>query len=183
MYLSPAIAVTDDHKETPNAGGVGAIMTILAWILVLGLLGAFFSGWMEKLNNPNQQVRAQLHADGVREVVLRQNRAGHYVANGTINGHPVTFLLDTGATAVSVPVRVATPLGLKRGAPMRATTANGTVTTYATRLDEVQLGNIALENVRASINPHMQGDEVLLGMSFLRKLEFTQRDRELTIRQ
>jgi aspartyl protease family protein len=183
VYLSPAIAVTDSDKEAPNAGGVGAIMTILAWILVLGLLGAFFSGWMEKLNNPNQQVRTELHADGVREVVLRQNRAGHYVANGTINGHPVTFLLDTGATSVSVPARVATPLGLKRGAPLRATTANGTVTTYATRLDEVQLGNIALENVRADINPHMQGDEVLLGMSFLRKLEFTQRNRELTIRQ
>ena len=128
-------------------------------------------------------MRAGLSADGVREVVLRQNRAGHYVASGGINGQPVTFLLDTGATSVSIPASVAGRLGLKRGAAMRAHTANGTVTTYATRLDEVRLGNISLENVRADINPHMLGDEVLLGMSFLRKLEFTQRDRELTIRQ
>lgn len=175
--------MTDPDTHSPNSGRVGAIMTVLAWLVVLGLLGAFFGGWMEKLDNPNQKVVSALRADGVREVVLQQNRAGHYVANGAINGHRVTFLLDTGATSVSVPASIAGPLGLKRGAPLRANTANGTVTTYATRLDEVQLGNISLENVRADINPHMQGTEVLLGMSFLRKLEFTQRGRELTIRQ
>ena len=158
-------------------------MTVLAWIVVLGLLGAFFGGWMEKLNNPNQRIATQLSADGVREVVLRQNRAGHYVATGAINGDPVTFLLDTGATSVSVPAGVARRLGLRRGTPLRANTANGVITTYSTRLDQVRLGDIALNNVRADINPHMQGKEVLLGMSFLRKLEFTQRDRELTIRQ
>ena len=134
-------------------------MTVLAWLVVLGLLSAFFSGWLDELNNPNQQVRSE------------------------INGHPVTFLLDTGATSVSVPASVARRLGLKSGAPLRANTANGTITTYATRLDDVRLGNIQLENVRADINPHMQSEEVLLGMTFLRKLEFTQRDRELTIRQ
>ena len=181
--MSPDPTVTDFDQATSHSGRIGAVMTVLAWIVVLGLLGVFFSGWLEKLDNPNQQVRAELSADGVREVVLRQNRAGHYVASGAINGQPVTFLLDTGATSVSVPASVAGPLGLKRGAPMRATTANGTITTYATRLDQVRLGNISLDNVRADINPHMLGNEVLLGMSFLRKLEFTQRDRELTIRQ
>lgn len=158
-------------------------MTVLAWIVVLGLLSAFFGGWMEKLNNPNQKVQTELRDDGVREVVLRQNRAGHYVANGAINGEPVTFLLDTGATSVSVPAAIAKRLGLRRGAPMRANTANGAITTYATRLDQVRLGGIELNNVRADINPRMRSDEVLLGMSFLRKLEFTQRDRQLTIRQ
>lgn len=158
-------------------------MTVLAWIVVLGLLSALFTGWMEKLNNPNQQVTTVLRTDGVREVVLEQNRAGHYVASGTINGSPVTFLLDTGATSVSVPARVADRLGLERGVPLRANTANGVITTYATRLDRVRLGDIELANVRADINPHMRSGEVLLGMSFLRQLEFTQRDRELTIRQ
>lgn len=175
--------MNEPESSASNAGRVGALMAVLAWVVVLSLLGLFFSGWMDKLNNPNQQVRTQLSAGGVREVVLEQNRAGHYVASGTINGHPVTFLLDTGATSVSVPAGIARTLGLKRGAPLRASTANGTITTYATRLDEVRLGNIVLENIRADINPRMHGDEVLLGMSFLRKLEFTQRGRELTIRQ
>jgi aspartyl protease family protein len=182
--LTPATAiVTDPRTTTENSGRIGAVMTVLAWIVVLGLLTALFNGWMEKLDNPNQQVRTELRADGVREVVLRQNRAGHYVANGDINGQRVTFLLDTGATSVSVPASVAERLGLKRGAPLRANTANGVVTTYSTRLDQVRLGDIELNNVRADINPHMRSDDVLLGMSFLRKLEFTQRDRELTIRQ
>ena len=172
-----------EPDTTSNSDRIGVVMTVLAWLVVLGLLGAFFSGWMDKLNNPNQQVRTELRADGVREVVLRQNRAGHYLASGTINGHPVTFLLDTGATSVSVPASIASRMGLKRGAPLRANTANGVITTYATRLDQVRLGDIALNNVRADINPHMRGKDVLLGMSFLRKLEFTQRNRELTIRQ
>jgi aspartyl protease family protein len=175
--------VSESNYTAPTSGRVGAIMTVLAWIVVLGLLSAFFSGWLEQRDNPNQQVRTQLNSEGVREVVLEQNRAGHYVANGAINGEAVTFLLDTGATSVSVPGGLAAELGLKRGAPLRAKTANGTITTYATRLDEVQLGSIAIENIRADINPRMRGKEVLLGMSFLRKLEFTQRDRTLTIRQ
>ena len=175
--------MTDPRTSSDNSGRIGVVMTVLAWIVVLGLLGAFFSGWMDELNNPNQQVRTELRADGVREVILRQNRAGHYVATGAINGEKVTFLLDTGATSVSVPAKVASRLGLKRGAPLRANTANGVVTTYSTRLDEVRLGDIELNDVRADINPHMRSDDVLLGMSFLRKLEFTQRDRELTIRQ
>ena len=179
----PSVIVTDPDSNPASSDRIGVVMTVLAWLVVLGLLSAFFSGWLDELDNPNQQVRSQIRDGGVREVVLRQNRAGHYVANGAINGHPVTFLLDTGATSVSVPASVARRLSLKSGAPVRMQTANGTITTYTTRLDEVRLGNIQLENVRAHINPHMRSDEVLLGMSFLRKLEFTQRNRELTIRQ
>lgn len=175
--------MTDSGPPTHNAGRVGLVMTVAAWVLVLGLLAAFFSGWMDALNNPNQQVRSELRSDGVREVTLEQNRAGHYVANGTINDQSVTFLLDTGATSVSVPAAIAERLGLERGMPLRANTANGVVTTYATLLDRVRLGNIELYDVRADINPNMHSDEVLLGMSFLRQLEFTQRDRALTIRQ
>ena len=52
-----------------------------------------------------------------------------------------------------------------------------------TVLDSVQLGNIALDRVRASINPGMQGNEVLLGMSFLRELELMQRGTTLTLIQ
>ena len=66
---------------------------------------------------------------------------------------------------------------------MQAQTANGVVTTYRTRLTSVALGTIAISNVRAHINPGMTGDEVLLGMSFLRDLELTQREGLLTLRQ
>ena len=74
-------------------------------------------------------------------------------------------------------------LDLSRGAPIQAQTANGIETTYRTRLDSVRLGTIRIDGVRAHINPGMSGDEVLLGMSFLRDLEFQQRDGVLTLRQ
>ncbi|HEC18067.1 MAG TPA: TIGR02281 family clan AA aspartic protease [Gammaproteobacteria bacterium] len=158
-------------------------MTIAMWVVVLGLLTLFFQDWWEKQNNPNQNLSLVSGADGVRELSLQRNRFGHYVASGTINGVPVVFLLDTGASDISVPADLARAIGLQRGRSMVYQTANGPLKVYATRLDRVDLGGIVLRNVRASINPGMQGNEVLLGMSFLKHLEFTQRGDTLIIRQ
>lgn len=170
-----------DHSVSPRRFGAG--MIIAAWLLVLGFLTMYFSGWLDRQHNPNQYVVGTTLDDGVNEVVLKQNRNGHYVANGSINEHSVRFMLDTGATAVSVPGGLARRLELKAGAAQQVQTANGVITTYTTRLDRVDLGSIVLHDIPAHINPRMKGDEVLLGMSFLRHLEFTQRDGTLTIRQ
>ncbi len=158
-------------------------MIAAAWVVFLGLLTLFFGDWLETQHNPNREVQGQVLESGVREVVLQRNRGGHYVATGRINGRPVRFLLDTGATTVSVPAGLARHLDLERGAPQLARTANGVVTTYATRLHSVELGEIEVNSVRANINPGMRGEEILLGMSFLKQLEFTQRGNTLTIRQ
>lgn len=170
----------EQHSVSPRRLGKG--MIALAWVLVLGLLTVYFGGWLDQQHNPNQYVAGQV-IDGVHEVALRQNRYGHYVATGAINQQPVQFMLDTGATSVSVPENLALRLGLQRGVAQSVQTANGVITTYSTRLNRVDLGNIVLHDVYAHINPRMDGDEVLLGMSFLRGLEFTQRDGTLTIRQ
>lgn len=61
-------------------------------------------------------------------------------------------------------------------------TANGVVTVYRTRLDSVTLGGIRMEHVEAAINPGMQDDMVLLGMSFMQHLELVQRGEQLTLR-
>ena len=92
-------------------------------------------------------------------------------------------MLDTGATDVSVPERLAKNLELRAGHSQIVNTANGSITTFSTQLDRVDLGTIQLSNVQAHINPHMDSDEVLLGMSFLRHLELIQRDGALTLRQ
>ena len=113
--------------------------------------------------------------------MLKRNRLGHYVAPGKINNQPVTFLLDTGATAVSVPANVANNIGLTRGRSITVGTANGNIEVYQTTLKSVQLGNITLHEIRGNINPYMDGDTVLLGMSFMRHLELTQRGDTLTL--
>ena len=74
-------------------------------------------------------------------------------------------------------------LGLQPGAPVQIRTANGTVTGWRTRLGLLQLGDIQLREVAALITPGMEGHEVLLGMSALKQLEFTQKGGTLVLRQ
>jgi aspartyl protease family protein len=161
---------------------IGQFMIYAAWLLLLGLLSLFFQKWLDYERDPNRNLAA-VSTDGPREVVLKRDRSGHYRAPGLINNEPVLFLLDTGATDVNIPQAVADRIGLQAGSPQRARTANGIITVYDTRADEVQLGTIALSNVAASINPHMHGDTVLLGMSFMKHLVLIQRDNTLTLRQ
>ncbi len=168
-------------SEQPQRIGKG--MIFVAWIIVIGLLTLFFNSILDKQHNPNQTLSTNYDKNGIREVVLQRNRDGHYVANGKINGQPVVFFLDTGATIVSIPENVANRLNLQRGMPIQSSTANGVITTYYTELDSISLGNIELRHVRASINPYMQSNEILLGMSFLKHLEFTQRGDTLILRQ
>lgn len=165
----------------PNSTrGLGLVMTVGAWVLALGLVTLLFQGVLTDRRDPNRDLRVTTEDGG--EVVLKRNRMGHYLAPGRINGEPVDFLLDTGATTVSIPGHVARRLGLREGRPMRANTAAGTVVSYATELDTVQLGGITQRDVWATINPSMDMDEVLLGMSFLKRLEMTQRGDTLTLR-
>lgn len=174
---------SDPSASSNPQRGLGIAMTIGMWIVVLGLMTLFFQNWQEKQHNPNQRANLISADDGSHELVLQRNRYGHYVASGRINQQPVVFLLDTGASDISVPEGLARQIGLTRGPAMQYQTANGMITVYATTLAEVDLGGIVLQQVRASINPNMQGNEVLLGMSFLKHLEFTQRGDTLTLRQ
>lgn len=156
-------------------------MIIAAWLMVIAMLYVFFEKIISVQNNPNQSVTSNISSDNTRSVVLKRNRFGHYIATGLINNHSVELILDTGATDVSVPATLANKLKLKKGIPVKTVTANGTINTFLTNLETVQLGDIKIHNVRASINPH--SEDVLLGMSFLKQLEFTQRGNTLTIRQ
>ena len=111
------------------------------------------------------------------------NSGGHFVASGQINGQPVDFMVDTGATDVSIPSGLAERLNLEKGAAVTLSTANGRSEGYRTRLDRLQLGDIVLHDVRALVAPGLGGEQVLLGMGELKKLEFTQRGGTLLLRQ
>ncbi len=170
-------------NERTQTRTIGRGMMFAGWIVLLILLTLLFNNWLDRQHNPNDKVLTETTAGGMIEVVLDRNRMGHYLASGEINGQPVTFLLDTGATDISIPAFLADRLGLEKGAPRRYQTANGTITTYGTRLASVRLGGIERHNVRAHINPGMRQGEVLLGMSFLKHLELVQRGKRLTLRQ
>lgn len=155
-------------------------MYAFMWLGVLVLLVVFFQGWLQEKYNPNQHLLTQTGSN--EPVVLKRNAQGHYVASGMINGQPVVFLLDTGATDVAIPADIAKRLGLRFGRQGQVTTANGITTTYDTILDSVSLGSITLHQVTASIAPGYKSDAILLGMSFLKHIEFSQRGDTLTLR-
>ena len=157
-------------------------MIYAAWILMLVILTVAFNGYLEKQKNPNQNVVSNVNSEGIPEVVLKRSRSGHYMANGYINGYGVTFLLDTGATLVSIPEHLANRMNLKKGRRLPVQTANGTISVYRTMLDSVRLGALELQGVDANINPRMTSNEILLGMSFMKHLNMIQQDDELILR-
>ena len=170
---------TDNNKDFTSRAGT--FMTVAAWVLLGLSLVMFFSSVLESQRNPNSQVTTSYIGEQ-REVVLQRNRFGHYVASGRINGQPVVFLVDTGATNVAIPERTALRLGLPKGRAFKARTANGLATAWDTHLDSISLGDITLSDIDASILANAGTEEILLGMSFLKQLELVQRGDKLTIR-
>lgn len=114
---------------------------------------------------------------GAQRAVLAADPRGHFVAAGSINGVAVRFLVDTGASFVSMSATEAKRLGLDYTAGQRgySATANGVVPTFRIKLDEVRLGEITLHNVDAAVHTGDSPAIVLLGMSFLNRTEM-QRD-------
>ncbi|MEA3642555.1 MAG: retropepsin-like aspartic protease [Lamprobacter sp.] len=161
---------------------LGRAMLFGAWVVGMVLLASLFQNYLSHRENPNQDLIALAGPDGMTQVVLQQNRDGHYVATGTINGEPVVFLLDTGATTVSLPQGLARRLGLALRPGGMSKTANGMVQTWTTHLNSVSLGGLVAHNLRATVLPNFPGDQVLLGMDFLKRFELIQRGGELTIR-
>ena len=171
--------MTSENKEQKR---LAHKFLIAMWIALMIMVFFLFNKLLERDYNPNQQVLMQ-NMDKQRVVILKRNRYGHYVTQGEINNHSVTFMLDTGASDISIPDKIAKELKLSYGQERQYQTANGTITANLTTLESVSIGNIKLQNVRASINPKMDHDEILMGMSFLKYIEFTQRGDTLILRQ
>lgn len=164
----------------PHKFGKG--MFVLAWLSALLLLSLWFDDLLDEQFNPNQQPSSSYTANQVM-VTLQPNKQGHYVVSGSINGYPVTYLLDTGATQVSIPAHLANKLGLQPGYRQQVNTANGIIQVASTRINTLRLGEIELHDIAAHLNPAIASDEILLGMSALKKLDFQQRNGALILTQ
>ncbi|HXZ93383.1 MAG TPA: TIGR02281 family clan AA aspartic protease [Burkholderiales bacterium] len=114
---------------------------------------------------------------GDRErITLAADARGHFFADGSIDGGPVRFLVDTGASMVALPARDANRLGIdyRKGPRGIIQTAGGNAIAYRVTFDQVKVGGIELANVDGVVLE--QGlDVALLGMTFLNRVEM-QRD-------
>ncbi|HEY5775098.1 MAG TPA: TIGR02281 family clan AA aspartic protease [Xanthomonadales bacterium] len=152
----------------------------MLWVAAIGLLGGLYL-LFSMLESGGSTV-STVDSSGAAMVVLEQDRNGHYEAEGQINGQPVMFLVDTGATDVSLPESAARALGLEFGPRVTVMTAAGPAAAWVTRLDEVTVGGIRRKNVRATITDG-EFNGVLLGMSFLKHYSLQQQDGRLVIRE
>lgn len=131
-----------------------------------------------------QNVVAQQSADGSQKVVLTADSAGHFLTTGSINGKTVRFLVDTGASMVSLGASDARRLGIdaSKGEQGITSTANGQAVVTRLKLDTVRVGEIVMNNVDALV--HQQDMPfALLGMSFLNRMDMQRDGDTMTLKK
>jgi aspartyl protease family protein len=100
-------------------------------------------------------------------------RDGHFWLRAQVNGEPVSFMVDTGATLTAVSSQVAERVGLEPrpgGVPVRLNTANGTISADIATIDELRFGNIAARGLDTVIAPGL-GETSVVGMNLLSRLQ------------
>ena len=147
----------------------------LIWIALV--LVVFYL--VDNIQNPNKAWRL---GDNANIVTLKRGLDGHYRAEALINNTEVDVLVDTGATGVAISQKVADKLNLKSIDAVRTMTANGDTVSYMVRLESVKVGGVEAKNVAATIAPGLDG-EVLLGMSYLGRMDVRLFNNEMTIKQ
>ncbi len=170
-----------DQQPQDDETRIGHYMVVAMWVVGLALGTLLVNNYLEKQRNPNNKVVTSIDGDK-RSITLERGRYGHYLVTGTINGAKADFLVDTGASSVSIPVEIANNAGLERGPEISISTANGIRKAYRTEIDQLRIGDLEIRNATAHINPGLTGD-VLLGMSVLQNYELVQRGDQLVIRE
>lgn len=173
--------LTDAEKpHAPYSGKYAMFMVLALWILLMGFGTIWAKRWFDNREAAQDPISGY-SSDGKIKVELASGSRGHYRVLGQVNGQSVPFLVDTGATSIALSETLARNLGLKFGYPVTVSTANGAATAYNTILGSVEIGELRLERVPAFISPGLDDGTALLGMSFLKHFELTQRDGRLTI--
>lgn len=143
-----------------------------------------------ELGGKSRPLRVGQHAigsgggDGSDKIVLTADSQGHFFTTGTINGTSVRFIVDTGATSISLGASDARRLGLdfNKGQKAISNTANGQTTVSVVKLDTVRVGGVTLHNVDGVIH-QTEMPYALLGMSFLNRMEMSRDGATMTLKK
>lgn len=119
--------------------------------------------------------------DAARELRLAAARDGHYYVDGAIDGKPVRFVVDTGASTVTVGGDDADRIGLPEGEPAGFRTAAGDVAGRVVRGRSVRAACFDLSGMSVAVSPPM-GGSALLGQNFLRHFDVTMSGGTMVLR-
>jgi aspartyl protease family protein len=130
-----------------------------------------------------QHYAAPASAGKGQGVTLGANSQGHFITLGQINGRTVQFLVDTGATSVSIPSSIAESAGIdyRKGPRGFTQTANGVAAAYKIVFDSVTVGDVTLYQVDGIVMEGKGMDVALLGMSFLNRMEMKRDGAQMTL--
>ena len=127
--------------------------------------------------------RTQTNPTTADSVMIPTDARGHFVADGQVNGMPIRFAVDTGATFITLAAREASRLGLdyRNGQKAVMETANGDVLAYRVKLDTVCVGDVTVNNVDAVVTEGNGLPVALLGMSFLNRVDIKREGAIMTL--
>jgi aspartyl protease family protein len=158
-------------KRGPNQNGLssglkwGPLGIVVFWMVVMGGLYLAMTHYLKP---------KPVTVSATGNLIIPRDRDGHFYAVGAINGQPITFLVDTGASLVTVSEALAQSAGLGRGVPTVFQTANGTLNGRIVNDVTVTLGPLTVSGLRVGVG--LVGgvqDKALLGQGFLARFDIT----------
>ena len=181
-------------KAVINVNGQRAVLTVgerkPSGLHLLSLKGDVatvgFDGRQYRLRLGQAPINTRYVQPKLEIVTIAPDPRGMYHTPGAINGQPVQFLVDTGATTVAMNAIEARRLGvdyLLRGQPVAVATASGRSQAWFVELNEVSVGGIKIHNIGAVVLEGGFPQQILLGMSFLSQLQMQRNGMLLELRQ
>ena len=175
MNVTPPPRSPQESEPTPQSvARRSTVLFLLFWLVVMG--GMYLA--MQHFLKPAQ---AKVMADGA--VRIERGMDGHFRVRGYVNDQPVTFLVDTGASSVSVTDVLAARAGLEGGEKVRFRTANGERDGRIVVADEVRIASLRVRDVRVGTGyTGEDSDDALLGQNFLRFFDVQMSGDEMLLR-
>jgi aspartyl protease family protein len=121
-----------------------------------------------------------------RSLVIKRDDSGHFAVDARVDGRRIAFMVDTGASQITIRESDASRLGFhpaRRDYSVRISTANGEGRAAVVDLQSVEVGDITVRNLRALVVPDEALGVNLLGMSFLSRVRWTHERGRLTLEQ
>ena len=183
--LFPGKAVITVNRGAPRTLSVGEKTPEGVTLISADRKGAVieFEGRRTTLEM-GQHFESAAETGGRQSVTLGADEQGHFVVDGAVNGGYMRFMVDTGATMVSMSANEANRLGIdyRKGRPSISIMADGRrVASYRVMLDSVTVGDITLFNVEGSVSETPGIGGALLGNSFLRRMEMRREGHNLVL--